>query len=145
MIGQCFQEGAQMKQSGIALAALCAILLVVTLGAAPVPLTNATLSDGSIAKVYDHCGDADLCATIDYTNGDRLSFYSEGAASGQPYVVNVVRTNTRGTVFEYSRRIDRNYHEQLTLDRGNVHLDIDYLNDGTLRFRFSQINPPSLR
>ncbi len=134
-----------MQQSGIAVAGLCAVLLAATLAADPAPLPNATLSDGSIARVYDHCGDGDLCATIDYPSGDRLSFYSEGAAAGQPYVVHVVRTNARGTVFEYSRRIDRSYREQLTLDRGNVHLNVDYVNDGTLRFSFSQAAPPKPR
>lgn len=130
-----------MKRSCFGLATMCAVLLASTLGADPAPPADITFSDGSVAKVYDHCGDGDLCATIDYPRDERLSFYSEGAAYGQPYLVHVVRTNARGTEFEYSRRIDRSHHEQLTLDHGNVHLDVDYINDGTLRFSFSQVRP----
>jgi len=44
------------------------------------------LSDGSVATASDHCGDADLCATIAYANGDELSIYSEGAAYCQPHI-----------------------------------------------------------
>jgi hypothetical protein len=130
-----------MKHFRIAPAVICAALLASSAAADPAALARTTLSDGAIANVYDHCGDADLCATIDYPNGDRLSFYSEGAAYGQPYDIHVVRTHATTTIFEYSRRIDRNHHEQLTHDRGNVHLDIDYINDGTLRFSFAPVNP----
>jgi hypothetical protein len=48
------------------------------------------LSDGSVATTFDHCGDADLCATIDYKNGEKLSIYSEGAAYCQPYMLHFV-------------------------------------------------------
>ena len=54
-------------------------------------------------------------------------------------MIHVVRTNAKGTEFEYSRKVDRSHREELTIDRGRVHLDIDYVNDGTLRFSFNQV------
>jgi hypothetical protein len=96
---------------------------------------NVTLSDGSLATGYDHCGEADLCAKIRYRDGDALLFFSEGAALGQPYVVHVVRTRQKQTLFEYSRRLE-NVGTVLTLDHGLARLTA-YLNkDGTLRFTF---------
>jgi hypothetical protein len=94
-----------------------------------------TFSDGAIATAYDHCGDADLCAKIKYRDGDALLFFSEGAALNQPYVIHVVRTRQKVTMFEYSRRFE-NWGTVLTLDHGLAQLRA-YLNkDGTLRFSF---------
>jgi hypothetical protein len=130
-----------MKKIGFVSGVFAALLVAPLLAFAQTQQAGSpvALSDGAMAKVYDHCGEGDLCATIDYPNGDRLAFYSEGAAIGQPYVIHVVRTNVKGTEFEYSRGVDRLHHEQLTIDRGKVHLDIDYINDGTLRFSSNQI------
>jgi hypothetical protein len=129
-----------MNKSGIACGAIAALLLApIVAGAQDNGPPSTTLSDGAVARVYDHCGEGDLCATISYQNGDRLAYYSEGAAIGEPYVIHVVRTNAKGTEFEYSRKVDRSHREELTIDRGRVHLDIDYVNDGTLRFSFNQV------
>jgi len=138
-----------MRISHLALPIIAAMVLTGASGSAQTPSASSTsdngapytLSDGSVARTYDHCGDADLCATIDYPSGERLSFFSEGAALDQPYILHVVHTNAKGTVFEYSRRIDQWHHERLTLDHGNVHLDIDAINDGTLHFTFSSAKP----
>ncbi len=110
-----------------------------------------TFSDGSIATTYDHCGDADLCATIAYPNNERLAIYSEGAAYCQPYQVHFVRTHGTSTIYEFSRtlnhdaptagafgsRCGNNQPTQMTLDRGLVHLTIDEYTDGSLRFIFA--------
>src|SRR5476649_469825 len=129
-----------MKKFGLVSGVFAALFVTPLIAFAQTPQDGSVaLSDGAMAKVYDHCGEGDLCATIDYPNGDRLAFYSEGAALDQPYIIHVVRTNAKGTEFEYSRGVDRRHHEQLTIDRGKVHLDIDYINDGTLRFSFNQI------
>jgi hypothetical protein len=129
-----------MNKSGIVYGAIAVLLLApIIAGAQDNASPSTTLSDGAVARVYDHCGEGDLCATISYQNGDRLAFYSEGAAIGQPYVIHVVRTNAKGTEFEYSRGVDRLHREELTIDRGRVHLDIDYISDGTLHFSFNQI------
>src|ERR1700736_4794354 len=69
----------------------------------PLPLT---FSDGAVATPTDHCGDADLCATISYPNGDNLFIYSEGAAYCQPYMLHFVRVHGNSTLFEYSRTIN---------------------------------------
>jgi hypothetical protein len=99
-----------------------------------------TLSDGAIATAYDHCGEADLCAKIQYSSGDALLFYSEGAGLGQPYVIHVIRTHQKQTFFEYSRRLE-NIGTVLTFDHGQARLST-YLNrDGTLRFAFQPLAP----
>jgi hypothetical protein len=131
-----------LQSTLLSLAALAASSTTALAAPSSVPsaaIVASTFSDGAVAKAYDHCGDADLCATIDYPSGERLSFFSEGAALDQPYIVHVVRTNAQGTVFEYSRRVEIHRREQLTLDRGNVHLDIDANSDGTLHFAFNPI------
>jgi hypothetical protein len=115
-----------------------------------------TFSDGSTATAIDHCGDADLCATIEYQNGDRLFIYSEGAAYCQPYMLHVVKTHLTSTLYEFTRTLNHdpvvsnafgvhcgnNQATQMTLDHGLVHLTVDEYTDGSLRFIFSQTPPP---
>jgi hypothetical protein len=110
-----------------------------------------TFSDGAIATAFDHCGDADLCATIAYPNGDQLLIYSEGAAFCQPYLLHFVRSHGGATEYEFSRTLNHdpvtstafgthcgnNQATQMTLDRGSVHLTVDEYSDGSLRFIFS--------
>lgn len=117
---------------------------------APPPVT---FSDGAVATSFDHCGDADLCASVAYKNGDELRIYSAGAAFCQPYIVHFVRLHEGKFLFEYSRalnhdvvaaggfgsRCGNNQATQMTLDRGLVHLTIDEYTDGTLRFQFATI------
>jgi hypothetical protein len=146
------------------LVATWSALLVVALSSQPIaaaipkndlpPPLPVTFSDGSIATPFDHCGDADLCATIAYPNGDTLSLYSEGAAYCQPYLVHFVRVHDSKTLFEYSRalnhdavtqsafgvRCGNNKATQMTLDRGLVHLTVDEYPDGSLRFEFQTID-----
>jgi hypothetical protein len=117
-----------------------------------------TFSDGAVATSFDHCGDADLCATITYANGDELSIYSEGAAYCQPYILHFVRVHAPTTIYEFSRTLNHdpvttnafgthcgnNQATQMTLDRGLVHLTVDEYADGSLRFIFSsKVQPPS--
>ena len=110
-----------------------------------------TFSDNAVATAYDHCGDADLCATIAYPNGQRLAIYSEGAAYCQPYMLHFVRSHGETTVYEFTRTLNHdavstsafgthcgnNQATQMTLDRGLVHLTVDEYSDGSLRFMFS--------
>ncbi|MDP9025185.1 MAG: hypothetical protein M3N13_07420 [Candidatus Eremiobacteraeota bacterium] len=119
----------------------------------PQPLT---FSDGAVATPTDHCGDADLCATIVYPNGDNLFIYSEGAAYCQPYMLHFVRVRGAATLFEYSRTINHDPPKagafggttcgnsqatQMTFDRGLVHLTVDEYRDGSLRFVFTKTGP----
>lgn len=112
-----------------------------------------TFSDAAVATAFDHCGNADLCATIDYNDGDRLSLFSEGAAYCQPYIIHFVRVHGPTTIYEFSRTLNHdavrqnafggiscgnNQATKLTLDRGLVHLTVDEYTDGTLRFFFSK-------
>jgi hypothetical protein len=111
-----------------------------------------TFSDGAVATTFDHCGDADLCATIADTNGDKLYIYSEGAAYCQPYLLHFVKAHTDTTIFEFSRVLNHdritttafgtscgnNRATQMTLDHGLVHLTVDEYTDGSLRFIFSK-------
>jgi len=138
------------------MAALTITIFVGFLGAAAVRADDnslvvketVTFSDGSVGKVYDHCGDTDLCASIDYSNGDKLSIYSEGAAYCQPYFLDFVRTSGTNTVFSYSRGINhdpmkgshcgRTQTTQMVMDRGFVHLTVFENSDGTLRLVFSK-------
>jgi hypothetical protein len=108
-------------------------------------------SDGALASAYDHCGDADLCATIQYQNGSVLSIYSEGAAFCQPYLVHFVLVHGATTVYEFSRTLNHDpintsgigshcghsRPTQMTLDHGLVHLTVEELTDGSLHFTFS--------
>jgi len=116
-----------------------------------------TFSDGSVAKTFDHCGDSDLCATIDYPDGDRLFFFSEGAAFCQPYILHFVRMHGTLTVYEFSRTLNHDpvvsnafgthcgntQATQMTMDHGLVHLTVDEYTDGSLRFVFSPALPKS--
>jgi hypothetical protein len=118
------------------------------------PPQAVTFSDGAVATPYDHCGDADLCATIAYPNGDELRIFSEGAAYCQPYLVHFVRVHQNNTLYEYSRVLNHdavvtnafgthcgnNQATQMTLDRGLVHLTIDEYPDGSLRFDFKLVD-----
>lgn len=123
-----------MKHTVLAVAILALCATAAAKAAADDP-ASVTFSDGAVATGYDHCGEADLCAKIRYRDGDALLFFSEGAGLGQPYVVHVVRTRQKQTLFEYSRRLE-NVGTSLTLDHGLVRL-MAYLNkDGTLRFIF---------
>jgi hypothetical protein len=114
-----------------------------------------TFSNGAVATTYDHCGDADLCASIVEQGGDKLYIYSEGAAYCQPYLVHFVKVSNAETVFEYSRVLNHDpvttsafgttcgnsRATQMTLDHGLVHLTVDEYNDGSLRFIFSAASP----
>jgi len=114
-----------------------------------------TFSDGSVAQPEGHCGDTDLCATIVYTNGDKLSIYSEGAAYCQPYILHFVRTNGSATIYEYSRTINHDpattsafgmhcgnsQTTQMVLDRGLIHMTVSENHDGTLSVTFSAADP----
>ena len=118
-----------------------------------------TFSDGAIATTNDHCGDADLCATITYADGDKLSIYSEGAAYCQPYMLHFVKTHDASTVYEFSRTLNHdavtasafgvscgnNRATQMTLDHGLVHLTVDEYSDGSLRFIFSPTKDAAAR
>jgi hypothetical protein len=113
-----------------------------------------TFSDGSVATTFDHCGDADLCATIDYQNGEKLSIYSEGAAYCQPYMLHFVTVHGASTLYEFTRTLNHdpvtsnafgvhcgnNQATQMTLDHGLVHLTVDEYTDGSLRFIFSPLS-----
>jgi len=119
------------------------ILLLAGILLAAAPAQTITFSDGSQARAYAHCGDMDLCATIAYTNGQTLSIYSEGAAAGQPYTLHAVLTDGTRTVFEFSRVIDWGPRgAELTLDHGDIHLDVTQDRDGTLDFTFAPASPP---
>jgi len=112
-----------------------------------------TFSDGAVATTNDHCGDADLCATISYTNGTKLFIYSEGAAYCQPYMLHFVSVKGPATLYEFSRTLNHdpvttsgfgthcgnNQATQMTLDHGLVHLTVDEYTDGSLRFLFSTL------
>jgi hypothetical protein len=112
-----------------------------------------TFSDGSVAAAFDHCGDADLCATIDYPSGEKLSIYSEGAAYCQPYMLHFVTVRGSFTLYEFTRTLNHdavtsnafgvhcgnNQATQMTLDHGLVHLTVDEYTDGSLRFIFSPL------
>ncbi len=114
-----------------------------------------TFSDGAIATAWSHCGDTDLCATIQYTDGEKVSIYSEGAALCQPYLLHFVRTSGDKTVYEYSRTINhsipttsllgvncgRSLATQMVLDHGLVHMTVVEEHDGTLTITFSVAQP----
>jgi hypothetical protein len=95
------------------------------------------LSDGAAATSYPHCGDADLCATIEYKNGDVLEVYSEGAEANQPYVLLFVKVHGPMTVYQYSRVVGF-LPAILTMDRGLVHLTVYQNHDGTISLEFSK-------
>lgn len=134
----------------LALAPSTAFAVVRDDGSASPPVT---FSDGSVATTFDHCGDADLCATIDYPNGDKLSIYSEGAAKCQPYMLHFVMIHGTSTLYEFTRTFNHdaittnafrvhcgnNLATQMTLDHGLVHLTVDEYTDGSLRFVFSPL------
>jgi hypothetical protein len=112
-----------------------------------------TLSDGAVATTFDHCGDADLCATITYPEGAKLFIYSEGAAYCQPYMLRFVLTRGTQTEYEFTRALNHdparatafgvscgnNQATQMTLDHGLVHLTVDEYSDGSLRFVFADV------
>src|SRR5476649_802011 len=62
-----------MKKIGFVSGVFAALLVAPLLAFAQTQQAGSpvALSDGAMAKVYDHCGEGDLCATIDYPNGDR--------------------------------------------------------------------------
>lgn len=131
-----------------ALAMVC-VLFVLPLSAAASnqPDQTMTFSDGSKASSFDHCGDSDLCAEVDFPNGDHLAIYSEGAARCQPYVLHFVRTNGPTTIYEYSRVINhtppsglacgRSLDTQMVMDHGLIHMTVTENTDGTLSVVFS--------
>jgi hypothetical protein len=116
-------------------------------------------SDGTKASTYDHCGDTDLCALMVYTNGDRLSIYSEGAAYCQPYVLRFVKTNGTATIFEYSRTINHDVpassgfgtrcgnsrDTQMVMDHGLIHMTVSENHDGTLSIVFTPTQQGDMR
>jgi hypothetical protein len=124
-----------------------AAVLLATVGAAPLPPlppggptpVTTQLVGGAVGTVYDRCGESDLCATIDYPDGEHVAFYSEGAAWNQPYVLLVLVTTPGKGTFNYERRIERLREEQLTIDRGRELLVVDTASDGTLRFSFQPV------
>lgn len=125
---------------------------VSTAAAAEIGQSTIIFSDGAVATAFDHCGDTDLCATITYSNGDKLAIFSEGAAYCQPYMLHFVRTNGTTTIYEYSRAMNhdpetrgafgivscgRTQTTQMVMDHGMVHLTVFENTDGTLRLVFS--------
>ncbi len=70
------------------------------------PTASVKLGDGTLATGSDHCGAGDLCAVVVYGDGDRLFFYSEGAAFEQPYKAFVQRFHGNGSVVEYERLVE---------------------------------------
>lgn len=140
-----------MKRSPLSFALFIMFLASLSFAAAEGTSAPVTFSDGSVATVTDHCGDTDLCATVTYPNGDKLSIYSEGAAHCQPYMLHFVRVNGSTTIYEYSRTINHDApsgnafgttcgHSQATqmvMDHGLVHLTVTENKDGTLRLVFS--------
>jgi hypothetical protein len=134
-----------VKRALILASALAAIPIVAS--AAPKADQSITFSDGSKATTYDHCGDSDLCADVDFPNGDHVAIYSEGAARCQPYVLHFVRTHGATTIYEYSRVINhtppsgiacgRSLDTQMVMDHGLIHMTVDENTDGTLSVVFS--------
>jgi hypothetical protein len=137
--------------AALAIAASIAIFPLAALALGETPNQAISFSDGSQASSYHHCGDMDLCATIAYANGQKLSIFSEGAASCQPYVLHFVLVSGDRTIYEFSRPLDHdpirtesfnldcgNSREtQLTLDHGYIHMNVNENKDGTLSIVFS--------
>ncbi len=129
--------------------ALLGVFLVfpVATFAADHPDQTITFSDGSRANAFDHCGDSDLCASVDFPNNDHLAIYSEGAARCQPYALHFVRTNGATTNYEYTRVINhtppsgmacgRSLDTQMVMDHGLIHMTVSENTDGTLSVVFS--------
>jgi hypothetical protein len=127
------------------------VLLVTTPARADVtPSQTVRLTNGATAVSYDHCGDNDLCARINYPDGTALSIYSEGAALCQPYNLHFVQADSSGkTLYEFTRAINHTIPKgfscghtvstEMVLDRGYVHLLVTENPDGTLNLSFSAI------
>jgi len=142
-----------MKRTALSFAFFIMFLGSLSFAAAEDTLPPVTFSDGSVATASNNCGDTDLCATVSYPNGDKLSIYSEGAAYCQPYILHFVRVNGSTTIYEYSRTINHDVpsgtvfgtscgHSQATqmvMDHGLVHMTVSENKDGTLRLVFSPI------
>jgi hypothetical protein len=114
------------------------------------PNQTVHLTNGATAVGYNHCGDNDLCARINYQDGSALSIYSEGAAECQPYYLHFVESDASGkTTYEFSRPINHTIPKgfscghtvstEMVLDRGYVHLLVTENPDGTLNVAFSAI------
>ena len=114
------------------------------------PNQSIHLTNGATAVSYDHCGDNDLCARINYQDGGALSIYSEGAALCQPYNLHFVQSDASGkTIYEFTRAINHTLPKgfscghtvstEMVLDRGYVHLLVTENPDGTLSLNFSAI------
>jgi hypothetical protein len=112
------------------------------------PDQTVKLSNGATATSYHNCGDMDLCARVEYTDGSALSIYSEGAALCQPYFLHFVLQNAGGvTQFEFSRMVNHTDTKdkscghtvptQMVLDHGAVHLTVIETTQGTLSLVFS--------
>lgn len=116
-------------------------------------------SDGSKAATYSHCGDSDLCAKVEYPNGNKLAIYSEGAAYCQPYILHFVEANGQSTVFEYSRTINHDMPRssafgtncgnsrdtQMVMDHGFIHMTVTENSDGTLSIAFTPTHQGTMR
>ena len=100
------------------------------------PTASVKLGDGTLATGSDHCGAGDLCAVVVYGDGDRLFFYSEGAAFEQPYKAFVHRFHGNGSVVEYERLVELG-GSRLTLDHGLLQMGAFVNRDGTQRFTFA--------
>jgi len=134
-----------MKRS-LALLAILSVFPAPTF-AADHPDQSITFSDGARADAFDHCGDSDLCASVDFPNGDHLAIYSEGAARCQPYALHFVRTHGATTIYEYTRAINhtppsgiacgRSLDTQMVMDHGLIHMTVSENTDGTLSIVFS--------
>jgi hypothetical protein len=106
-----------------------------------------TLADGTLAQAVDRCYPTDLCALIQYPNGDQLAIYSEGATYCEPYVAYFARTNLNRTIYGFSRVLDhdrppgsrcaRTRATHILVDGGRVNLTVLKNADGTLRFSFA--------
>lgn len=138
-----------MHKTVAALFGAFAVTIAVAKADAP-PNQTIHLANGAMAVSYNHCGDNDLCARINYQDGSVLSIYSEGAALCQAYYLHFVQSDSTGkTLYEFSKPVNHTNEKgvscghtvstQMVLDRGDVHLSVTENPDGTLNLTFSAI------
>lgn len=123
----------------LALAPVAAPAVVRDNAAASQPVT---FSDGAVATTYDHCGDADLCATVEYPSGEKLSIYSEGAAFCQPYMLHFVATHGGTTLYEFTRTLN---HDPVTANAFGKHCGNNQATQMTLTTGWSTSQSTSTR
>lgn len=96
-------------------------------------------SGGTVSQVSGKCDTTDLCASIDYPNGDRVAIYSEGGTRCDRYMLYITRTDPGRTVFAFSRSVASlcgNAVATLSMDAGRIRLAISRNADGSLKFAF---------